>query len=43
VGSSKEKIHPNGIAKDPIVTHKALSLSPNHTFAIFGGPLIVKA
>jgi len=32
-------MHPTGTAKDPIVTHIALSLSPNQTLANFGGPL----
>lgn len=33
-------MQPTGIASDPIVTHIALSFSPNQTFASLGGPLI---
>lgn len=42
-GKTRDIMHPTGIAKDPIVTQSALSLSPNQTFATFGGPLIVNA
>lgn len=43
IGRAKAIIHPTGIAKDPMVTQSALSLSPNHTLATLGGPLIVNA
>lgn len=34
---------PKAPASDPIVVHKAHSLSPNQMTASFGGPLMIKA
>ena len=43
IGKTNPRMLPTAPAKDPIVVHKAHSLSPNQITAILGGPLTINA